>query len=60
MTIDEWLETIPEDERDMLCVTDGWKAGASAMIDALIDRGFISDDYADLARRETLDIIGID
>lgn len=57
MTIDEWLELIPEDERETLCFADGWKAGATAMIEALIDRGFIG--YPDKAKDETKDIIGV-
>ena len=58
MTLDEWIEGLNGDERNMLCVADGWKAGAEAMLDALVDRGFISEDYAPIARRKTLDIIG--
>ena len=61
MTVDKWIESIPDDEREALCVADGWKAGATAMLEALIDRGFISDKYySELARRETKDIIGDD
>lgn len=58
MTIDEWLEKIPDDERETLCFADGWRAGASAMLDALIDRGFITGPYEQDARRETMDISG--
>ena len=58
MTLDDWLDTIPEDERETLCIADAWKAGASAMLEALIDRGYISMDFEYLARAEVQDILG--
>ena len=58
MTLDEWLETIPEDERDTLCVADGWKAGANAMFNELIKFGFIAEGYERTARKEVKDILG--
>lgn len=58
MTLDDWLNTIPEDERDTLTITEIWKAGATAMLEALIDRGYIGMDYEALARHEVQDIIG--
>ena len=60
MTIDNWLEQFSEDDRETLCITDAWKAGAKAMIDALIDRGYIGWDYKDVAKNGVLDIIGDD
>lgn len=56
MTLEEWLEQLPDDERETLCPAEAWRAGAGAMIDALIDRGYISLDYAMLAREGVRDI----
>lgn len=56
MTLEEWLEQLPDDERETLCAADAWCAGAGAMIDALIDRGYIHLDYAMLAREGVADI----
>lgn len=58
MTLDEWLETIPEDERETLCVADGWKAGATAMLNELIKWGYIAEGYEGTARKEVEDILG--
>lgn len=56
MTYEDWLDQLPEDELEALCPADAWRAGAGAMIDALIDRGYISLDYAMLAREGVADI----
>lgn len=37
---------------------DAFIAGAKAMLDALVDRGFIHQAYAEHARKETEDIHG--
>jgi len=59
MTFDEWVYQLPDDELECLCPADAWRAGALAMIDALIDRGYISLDYAMLAREDVADICSL-
>ena len=56
MTLDEWINSIPEDERDLICASDAWKAGAAAMLEALIERGHIGQRYVEEARLGTADI----
>lgn len=34
-TIDDWINSLPEDERETMCVADAWKAGARAMLNAI-------------------------
>lgn len=58
MTFDEYLESLPEDERATLCVYDAWKAGATAMLETLIVHGYIDDGYAEQARCEMEHIAG--
>ena len=41
MTLDEWLATYTYEDKECLCVADGWNAGAKAMLDFLLDRGFV-------------------
>lgn len=60
MTIDDWLDQMPEDEREALCVADGWRAGAEAMFFALLDHGYIDPRYADDARTGVTDILPIE
>ena len=57
MTLNEWIDSIPEDERDLISTSDGWKAGATAMLEALIERGHIGQRYVEEARLGTADII---
>ena len=43
MTLDEWVLGLPEDDREGLCVADGWRAGAEEMLlqlkkDGLLDK----------------------
>lgn len=59
MTIDEWINGLPEDERESLCVADGWKAGAQAMLDAIMDRGYIGDNYLEDAKKAVSDILEV-
>ena len=40
-------------------MADGWKAGAKAMFEALVDRGYISDDYCERAKKGVSDILRI-
>jgi hypothetical protein len=58
MNIDEWLNTLSEEDINTLCIVEAWRAGAIAMQNALIDKGFISREYEELAREDTKDIIG--
>ena len=41
MTLDDWLNGFPEDEKDTISGLEFWRAGAKAMLDALVERGFI-------------------
>jgi len=51
MTFADWIDSLPDDEREALCAADAWKAGAAAMLNELIDQGFISKEYAEDARK---------
>ena len=57
MTFTDWVESLPDDERDAMCAYDAWKAGAMHTFEALVARGFIDDSYASLARGEIADIL---
>ena len=56
MTFSEWLDSLPDDEREALACCDAWNAGAIAMLDALVERGFISSAYIEDAKKATADI----
>ena len=56
MTFSEWLDSLPDDEREALTFCDAWSAGAIAMLDALVERGFISSAYIEDAKKATADI----
>ena len=58
MTFDEWIDQFPDDEKESVCLLDSWRAGARAMVDALVERGFIGCQYADLAKERTAEISG--
>jgi hypothetical protein len=53
---EEWLETIPEEERRCISLWDAWKAGAGYIIKVLTKTGFIdssyTSSYTDRARKE--------
>lgn len=57
MTFQEWIDSLPEDERETLCANDAWKAGAMQTFAALIDGGFIADPYAAVAQEEIAHIL---
>ena len=56
MTLEEWLEQLPDDERETLCVADGWRAGAEALFSALVDRGYIDMNHVEEAKKRVVDI----
>ena len=56
MTFSDWLGSLPDDEREALACSDAWSAGAIAMLDALVERGFISSAYIADAKKATSDI----
>jgi len=56
MTFSEWLDSLPDDEREALACCDAWNAGAIAMLDALVERGFISSAYIEDAKKAMADI----
>ena len=48
MTLDKWILSLSEDDREGLCVADGWRAGAEAMLmqlkeDGLVDKNVYYD-----------------
>jgi len=45
MTFDEWVQTIPEDERSLLSLCDAWDAAVKATVQALLDYGNLDEDY---------------
>ena len=57
MTFTEWIDSLPDDEREALCAYDAWKAGATQVFAALIDGGFIAEPYAALVRKEIAQIL---
>lgn len=57
MNFEDWINSLDEDTREHLCTYDTWRAGAESMIDTLIERGFISVEYAARARAATLDVL---
>jgi hypothetical protein len=56
-TLDDWIASLPDDEWNALCTTDAWVAGAQSMLDALIDKGFISQEYEADARAAVVAIL---
>lgn len=63
MTYVEWLKSWQIDTLQSVEPSDAWRAGALAMLQALIDRGFVGDTStvsAEKARAETVDIWTID
>jgi len=54
MTFSDWIDSLPEDERETLCAYDAWKEGARQMLNALVERGYISDQTMkdEMARNE--------
>lgn len=56
MTFSDWLGSLPDDEREALACCDAWNASATAMLDALVERGFISSAYIEDAKKATADI----
>ena len=56
MTFSDWLDSLPDDEREALFHCEAWNAGAIAMLDALVERGFISSAYIEDAKKATADI----
>lgn len=58
MTFDEWLVSIPDDEKHSLCLCDSWRAGALAMFKVLtrIDCEYVL--FEEEIRREVHAILG--
>ena len=44
-TFDDWMESIPEDERDKIALPEVWNAAVDATFDALIEEACINEDY---------------
>lgn len=42
MTFDDWLDGVPEDERRALTLADAWNACAEALLETLVERGYIA------------------
>ena len=43
--LDEWLETIPEDEKDKIALPEVWNAAVDATMNALLEAGNIDNHY---------------
>lgn len=58
MTFTEWFDSFSNDDQDSLSTRDAWKAGAEAVFEALVSRGYIYNlrDQLD-ARKEVAAIL---
>ena len=60
MTYIEWLKSLQVDDLREVKAVDAWKAGALAMLQALIDLGVIAYACDELARMDTKHIWTVD
>ena len=56
MSLDDWILSLSEEDREALCAVDGWRAGAEAMLvqlkeDGLVDKNVYYDFYTIKAGR---------
>lgn len=60
MTYEEWEARagISPVSPEAAHAEDAYMAGAAAMLETLIDRGYIAADYADIARKGVADLTG--
>jgi hypothetical protein len=49
MTFSDWIDSLTDDERETLCAYDAWKEGARQILNALVERGYISEQTMKLA-----------
>ena len=58
MNFNDWMNTIPDNEKDTLCLMDAWRAGMSAMLERLIEDDWIGKEYKSMVRLEVRELMG--
>jgi hypothetical protein len=56
MNFRQWIQSDGNFDRAFLDLEDAWNAGASAMFDALVQRGYLASDAVSAAVRGTGDV----
>ena len=57
LTYQAWSLALPERARHATGPADAWQAGATAMFQALAERGYIAPDEVETALASTLDVL---
>lgn len=58
MKFNDWVRALPEEIRTTLTISEAWNAGALAMLETLINLGYVNEGYAEKARNDVQDLLG--